>query len=83
MLILARFTIAAALALTLALIATIISARAQNSTTVAQREAVQSQQLWPLRDLGRSHGYVTGPGMPKCNPSVSDRRLFYSGKRAR
>jgi hypothetical protein len=44
--------------------------------------AVHTQKLWQLRDVGRPHGYVTEPGMPKCNPSISEecRRLFYSGK---
>lgn len=74
---LASTTIAIALLLALMLIGTIIGARAQSSTA-AQRQAVQNQQLWPIRDLGRSQGYVTGPGMPKCNPSVSEecRRLY-------
>jgi hypothetical protein len=83
MLTLARTTIAIALLLALMLIGTIIGARAQ--TSAAQKQAVQTQRLWPIRDLGRNHGYVTGPGMPKCNPSVSEecRRLFYSGKKAR
>jgi hypothetical protein len=31
-----------------------------------------AQQTWQLPVRGRNHGVVTGPGMPKCNPWVSD-----------
>jgi hypothetical protein len=36
--------------------------------------------VWALPNYGRNHGVVTGPGMPKCNPWVSDecRRLYPS-----
>jgi hypothetical protein len=39
-----------------------------------------AQQRWQLPDRGRNHGVITGPGMPKCNPWVSDecRRLYPS-----
>jgi hypothetical protein len=42
-----------------------------------------AQKLWPLRDIGRGHGYVTEPGMPKCNLAVSEecRRLYGQIKR--
>ena len=35
---------------------------------------------WQMQDYGRNHGVVSGPGMPKCNPQVSDecRRLYPS-----
>jgi hypothetical protein len=26
---------------------------------------------WQMNDIGRNHGVVTEPGMPKCNPWVS------------
>ena len=37
-------------------------------------------QTWQVREIGRNHGVVTGPGIPKCNPHVSDecRRLYPS-----
>ena len=58
---------------------------ARRAPAQAQRQAVQSQQLWPIRDFGRNHGYVTSPGMPKCNPTVSEecRRLFPNLGRAK
>jgi hypothetical protein len=42
--------------------------------------AVQTPGVWSLPNYGRSHGVVTGPGMPKCNPHVSEecRRLYPS-----
>jgi hypothetical protein len=53
-----------------------------------QRQAFKacgaSQQLqpgqWQLPNYGRNHGVVGGPGMPKCNPHVSEecRRLYPS-----
>jgi hypothetical protein len=78
MITLARTTIAVALLLALMLFGTIIVARAQ--TSAAQKQAVQTQRLWPIHDLGRNHGVVTGPGMPKCNPHASEecRRLYPS-----
>jgi hypothetical protein len=33
---------------------------------------------WQLPDRGRNHGVVGGPGMPKCNPHISEEcRLLY------
>jgi hypothetical protein len=41
-------------------------------------------QQWSISDIGRSHGYVTGPGMPKCNKAVSEEcRRLYPDKQAR
>jgi hypothetical protein len=42
--------------------------------------AVQTPGTWQLPNYGRNHGVVTGPGMPKCNPHVSEecRRLYPS-----
>src|SRR6516165_2078943 len=39
-----------------------------------------AQQTWQLPNYGRNHGVVSGPGMPKCNPWVSEecRRLYPS-----
>jgi hypothetical protein len=36
--------------------------------------------VWQMQNYGRNHGMITGPGMPKCNPWVSDecRRLYPS-----
>jgi len=35
---------------------------------------------WQMQNYGRNHGVLSGPGMPKCNPHVSDecRRLYPS-----
>jgi hypothetical protein len=35
---------------------------------------------WQMQNVGRNHGVVNSPGMPKCNPHVSDecRRLYPS-----
>jgi hypothetical protein len=46
--------------------------------TWAHAQTQPTQRVWALRDIGRSHGYVTEPGMPKCNLAVSEecRRLY-------
>jgi hypothetical protein len=35
---------------------------------------------WQMQNYGRNHGVLSGPGIPKCNPHVSDecRRLYPS-----
>jgi hypothetical protein len=50
----------------------------------AQFAVRQPPGQWVLPDYGRSHGYVTGPGMPKCNMAVSEecRRLYGQIKRS-
>jgi hypothetical protein len=30
-----------------------------------------SQGQWQMNDIGRNHGILGGPGIPKCNPWVS------------
>jgi hypothetical protein len=38
-------------------------------------------QQWQLPNYGRDHGVVGGPGMPKCNPQVSEEcRRLYGGQ---
>jgi hypothetical protein len=46
----------------------------------AAQSAIHRPGQWQLPDRGRNHGVVGGPGMPKCNPHVSDecRRLYPS-----
>jgi hypothetical protein len=50
--------------------------------TVAHGQPAGRPGLWQLPDYGRGHGYVTEPGMPKCNMAVSEecRRLYGNKK---
>src|SRR5215831_8637477 len=45
---------------------------------IATLTTASAQRVWSLPDRGRNHGVVSGPGMPKCNPWVSEecRRAF-------
>jgi len=49
----------------------------------AQSQEVQGWRkdgTWQMQNYGRNHGVLSGPGLPKCNPWVSDecRRLYPS-----
>jgi hypothetical protein len=61
------------------LIATLIVAAAL--LFMALRPAHAQSRQWALPDYGRSHGYVTEPGMPKCNMTASEEcRRLYGGQ---
>jgi hypothetical protein len=57
-----------------------ISVFALTIEPAAAQSAIHRPGQWQLPDRGRNQGVVGGPGMPKCNPHVSDecRRLYPS-----
>jgi hypothetical protein len=49
---------------------------------VVTAQPAAAQRQWALPDYGRTHGYVTEPGMPKCNVNASEEcRRLYGGAR--
>jgi hypothetical protein len=50
------------------------------SRAQAQDARFLKDGTWQMQNVGRNHGVLNAPGMPKCNPHVSDecRRLYPS-----